>query len=670
MKGNEFLQQVMRDAPFSKLHPKVAAFLKDYVTHEKVIRFDGKKILNTFFPPYPSPAFDNMAAQFNAIGEVDERSLFSVTLAVTNRCPYNCWHCYNAGRSQRDVPLEALIETARQLRELNVVNVTLTGGEPLLRPDLEEVIRAFDEKACLSLNTTGAGLTVERARALRDAGLFAIGVSLDSTDPVEHNRMRGRKGAFNTALNALAMASEAGLYPYIIAVGTHEFIEQDRFEAFMHFAGTAGAREVHVLEPSASGKLSGHAEVLLRPEEKRQLLDYQREVADREDLPILSTFLYVESAKAFGCGAGLTHLYIDGSGEVCPCNLVPLSFGNVTREPLVRILDRMGAHFRKPRTCCVGHTLSPHISAETLPLSPEESERLCARCLPERHAVPRFFKIRREAQGDVGADELKNAYNRIHGEYDTFWLNEAAKPIRELVNRIPFKGRNRVFEAGCGTGYGTVLLAGRIGASGELHAVDLSEGMLAEARARARDKGIENILFTAGDALDLLDNDSAFDLIFSSWVLGYIPLAPFFKRAHKALAPSGRLAFVVHKENSPKEALDIFWDIVAEDPSVLEKRVAFDFPRDFDHLTAELQSAGLHAEQLWDGKITFQYNSPEEVLEHLLKSGAGTAFYDDLDPKRRRALEQRFLDTLRKRQGSRKTCNVVHDYISCIATKG
>jgi SAM-dependent methyltransferase len=246
---------------------------------------------------------------------------------------------------------------------------------------------------------------------------------------------------------------------------------------------------------------------------------------------------------------------------------------------------------------------------------------------------------------------------------------EAGKPVHELVDRVPFKDRQSVFEAGCGTGYATVLIAGRLGASGEVHAVDLSEGMLAEARARAQAQGVDNVRFVAGDALELLETAGPFDTIFSSWVLGYIPLAPFFSHASRALTPGGRLAFVVHKENSPREELDIFWDIVADDPSVLEKRVAFDFPRDLDHVRTELQAAGLEAEQLWDGHITFHYDSPEDVLEHLLKSGAGTAFYDAVDPRRRQALEQRFLDTLRAHQGTARPYTVVHDYISCIALK-
>ena len=52
-----------------------------------------------------------------------------------------------------------------------------------------------------------------------DSGLFGVGVSVDSTDPEEHDRLRGKEGAFRTAVEAVEMAAHAGLYPYIIAVG-------------------------------------------------------------------------------------------------------------------------------------------------------------------------------------------------------------------------------------------------------------------------------------------------------------------------------------------------------------------------------------------------------------------------------------------------------------------
>lgn len=668
MRGNEFFTQVLSKPPFSKMHPKIAAFFKEYLANEKVVKFNGHFVVNTHFPPYPGRAFDNFAEHFSSIGETEERRLYSVTLAVTNRCNYNCWHCYNAGRSQQDIATSTLKRTAGQLQELGAVQVTLTGGEPLLRADLEDIAATFDESACLTLNTTGDGLTPQRARALHDAGIFSIGVSIDSTNADEHDRMRGREGAFRTAVEALHLTAQHGLYPYVIAVATHDFLQADRFDAFMRFAGQIGAMEVHLLEPCATGKLAGDKNAVLASADKQLILKYQKEVAQDDSLPILSCFRYLESPQAFGCGAGISHLYIDGSGEVCPCNFVPLSFGNITQEPLRRILDRMGCHFRKPRPSCVGQILSRHIPSGQMPLSPEESAQLCESRLPKTHSVPRFFRIRAQAKEEVGNTELQSAYDRIHQDYDRFWLKEAAKPIQDLIARIPATEINSVFEAGCGTGYATVLLADKLKKSTRITAADLSDAMLSQARKRSESAGFHNVRFVAGDALEILKREGPFDMVFSSWVLGYIPLKPFFLAASRELKPSGKLAFVVHKENSPYEQLEIFGQLVAQDPSVLLKRVAFDFPRDTNHVR-QLLSAGFEILHLWDGKVVFRYDTPEEVLEHLLKSGAGTAYYDAVDPKRRKGLERQFLETIARRRRCLTNYDVIHDYICCIAAK-
>lgn len=668
MRGDEFYRDVARRPPFSKLHPDVAAFLKEYLAAEKVVPFAGRQVINTHFPPYPGAAFDRFVERFSATGSAGEPGrLFSVTWAVTNRCRYRCWHCYNAGRRSRDLPLATMKDVATQLQELGATVITLTGGEPLLRDDLEEIAAAFDERTSLVVGTTGDGLTVGRARRLHEAGVFAMGVSLDSTDEAEHDRLRGVTGAFQTALAALRAAEDGGLYPYVVSVATREFLEADRFMAFVEFAGGIGAREVHLLEPSATGRLAGRQDVLLTDAERKTIADYQQMVNARDDLPTLSCFAYLESDRAFGCGAGRTHLYIDGSGEVSPCNLVPLSFGNVAREPLEAILDRMGEHFREPRCGCVGRLVAPHVPDGPLPLEPEASAELCARCLPREHELPRFFRIRKAAMAEVGAAELRDAYDRVHGDYDEFWLAEAAAPIDDLLTRLGDLSGKRVLEAGCGTGYATAMLAARVGPSGRVIAADLSAGMLAEAKRRVGDAG--DVEWICGDALEALGRAGPVDLVFTSWVLGYIALAPFLRAAASALAPGGRLAFVVHRENSPREPSEIFAELVAEDPSVLTRRVAFDFPRDADHVRAEIEAAGLAVTELWEGAITFRYRTAEQVLEHLLKSGAGTAFHDAIDPARRAALEEEFLRRLAVLHETEPDCPVTHDYLACVAAK-
>jgi len=648
--------------------PNVMSFFQEYLRHEKVISFRDRYVMNTHFPPYPSAAFDRMAEQFAAIGEVDSRRLFSVTLAVTNRCSYRCWHCYNAGRSQSDLPLSAFRSLAAELDRMQTVMVTLTGGEPLLRGDLEEIAAAFGQSICLTLNTTGAGLAYERALRLKESGLFAVGVSLDSGDEQEHDRLRGMPGAFRTALAALNNAERAGLYPYIISVASRSLLESDRFYAFLRFARNAGAREVHLLEPCATGNLTGKHDAMLTERDREVILSYQKSVAADDELPILSTFSYVESPEAFGCGAGVTYLYIDGGGEVCPCNLVPLSFGSIVHEPLPLILERMAMSLRKPHTHCIGQQLSRHIAADRLPLSPAQSAKLCQEHLPSVHAVPAFFRVRDEEQIRVGTEELKAAYNSIADCYETYWLSEAGAPTDALIEGLPLSGTERIFEAGCGTGFATAKLAGRLHSGGAIVAADISAGMLQRARKRTVEIAPDRIVFTCGDALQLLHESGTFDLIVSFWVLGYIPLTPFFRAAAGALKQGGRLAFVVHKENTPREALELFGELVARDPSVLLKQVSFDFPRDAAHLRHLLQQQGLAAETLAEGAITFRYDSAEDVMHHLLKSGAGTAFYVALDPERRDGLRDEFIQLLTSRHPD-GVFTVSHDYLACVARK-
>jgi hypothetical protein len=193
--------------------------------------------------------------------------------------------------------------------------------------------------------------------------------------------------------------------------------------------------------------------------------------------------------------------------------------------------------------------------------------------------------------------------------------------------------------------------------------------MLRQARKRSRESGFGNITFLHADALQALRKKRNLDLVFTSWVLGYIPLAPFFSATHSALGPSGRLALIVHKSNSPREPLEIFSHLVARTPGALRKRVAFDFPDDTADLRRRLKHAGLTPTRLWQGSVTFKYRTPRRVLDHLLKSGAGTVFYDAIAPRLRASFEQGFLDALKARHPRARTFAVTHHYIACIARK-
>ena len=115
--------------------------------------------------------------------------------------------------------------------------------------------------------------------------------------------------------------------------------------------------------------------------------------------------------------------------------------------------------------------------------------------------------------------------------------------------------------------------------------------------------------------------------------------------------------------------MEVFTELVSDDPTVLSKRVFFDFPVDADHLRREISEAGLVVRDLWEGEVVFPCDSARGVMDHLMKSGAGTAYYQAVDPQRRDELTEKFVRRLAERMGSPSDYRVRHEYFACIADK-
>jgi len=353
-------------------------YLYGRMKYEKPHRFAGQIRINTFFPPYPSPAFDRFC---RAIIE-RRRVPHSTYLAVTDQCPCMCAHCSYAGRNGRSMTTTEMLSTIAQIKELGTATLGLTGGEPLLRNDLEELISAaVPEMACIVF-TTGHGLSVQRARQLSSAGAICVTIGLEHADEATHDRVRAHRGSFAEAETAAKSCCEAGVYLAISTVGTREKLASGELERLYVLAERWGACEFRILTPVATGAWTGCGSVMLTPQELRAMADFHREHNRYDAGPAVASFAYLESDELFGCGAGFHHLYIDACGKVCPCDLTPLSFGDVNDEQLMDIWKRMGTMFAAPRRGCLMGELAAEVykHAGALPLPPEVSTRLCDTC--------------------------------------------------------------------------------------------------------------------------------------------------------------------------------------------------------------------------------------------------------------------------------------------------
>jgi MoaA/NifB/PqqE/SkfB family radical SAM enzyme len=292
--------------------------------------------LSTWIPPLPGRAFSRLAnSRMRAM--LGLRTPDQVTISITEECPNRCAHCAlpNSGNKLRLSPL-VVRDLIRQILEMGTTLVIFDGGEPALYPELPELVRCVDDRAISTLFTSGAGFTAPLAKRLKEAGLYAVNVSLDSPVAEEHDAMRGRAGVFQEAMQAVDNALQAGLLVDLYVVLRRENI--CHLQAFHDLARRVGAHELTFFEVVSTGRWSDRVGLALTPGDHALLADFvmsRRALAPR-------IFSVPDAYKRFGCFAARSWMHVTPAGEVYPCSCYPEAWGNILSEPVKKIWQRMG----------------------------------------------------------------------------------------------------------------------------------------------------------------------------------------------------------------------------------------------------------------------------------------------------------------------------------------
>jgi len=387
------LMKNMKNKNLRKLPLATLWYLLQTFRNEKLTRIDGKYIINTFRPPFPSVAFDQLMKSTVAVydGKVIPCSTY---VALTNKCGFNCWHCSKADRQGEELRKEVWIQIMKKLQDIGVSIIGFTGGEPLLREDLEDIIKSIDSRSTTILFTSGDGLTSEKAKSLKDAGLFYVAISLDHYDKVKHNKLRGSDRAFDVAVQAIENSLKNGFYTAVQLTVRKDFLNRKSMDKYIEFVKYLGAQEIRIAEPMPTGRLMNEkADIFLDESERELLKNYHIEANRNGNLPKIEAIPYLESEELYGCVAGTQHLYIDAFGNLCPCDFTPLSFGNVHEEGFDVVYQRLREQFDRPRDKCFLLDNIDKIRScfeGDLPLGYEESVEVCKVC--SKGNLPRFYK--------------------------------------------------------------------------------------------------------------------------------------------------------------------------------------------------------------------------------------------------------------------------------------
>ena len=280
---------------------------------------------------------------------------------LTYRCPLQCPYCSNPldfARSHDELSTAEWIEVFRQARELGAAQLGFSGGEPLVRQDLAELIKAArDLGYYTNLITSGIGLTEEKIASFADAGLDHIQISFQAADEEVNNLLAGSKKAFAQKL-AMARAVKAHGYPMVLNFVTHRHnidnidrIIQLCLELEADFVELATCQFYGWAELNRAGLLPSK-EQLVRAE---RITNEWRDKLAAENHPCKLIFVtpdyYEERPK--GCMNGWGNLFLDitPDGTALPCHSarqLPVQFPNV-REHSVEHIWRHSFGFNRFR---------------------------------------------------------------------------------------------------------------------------------------------------------------------------------------------------------------------------------------------------------------------------------------------------------------------------------
>lgn len=348
---------------------------------------------------------------------------------LTHRCPLACPYCSNPvelTRKEQELPTGTWLDVFREAAEMGVLHVHLSGGEPASRPDLETLVAGAREAGLYTnLITSGIGLTEKRLRALDEAGLDHVQLSLQGVDAALADRVGGYRGGFDRKMQVAAWVREIG-FPLTLNAVMHKQ-NLDRLEETIDLAVELGARRIEVATVQFHGWAARNRAALMPTRAQAQRA---REIvlAARERLQGILVIDYVPAdhhaqfPKACMGGWGSTGLNVAPDGTVLPCHaaqtIPSLRFERVGDRPLRDIWENGPAFeafrgedwMQEPcRSCERRHIDFGGCRCQAMALAGDAAatDPVCSRS-------PLHVRLVAEAEADAAVTEAEFAYRRMN----------------------------------------------------------------------------------------------------------------------------------------------------------------------------------------------------------------------------------------------------------------
>lgn len=286
--------------------------------------------------------------------------LYLLAINLTRRCNLNCEHCYLDATTRkadcneelsRDEVCALLDRVAARSVETMVV---LTGGEPLMRPDLE-VIAGHGANLGLAMvvGTNATLLTEKRICSLKQAGIMGVGISVDSLQAARHDSFRGQPGCWNKTMAAIKNCRRLGLDFQIHFTVTQQ--NHNELPAMIQFCRDQGARVLNVFFLICTGRGESLVDISQQTYEKvlARLIDAQSEnpqlIIRPRCAPHFKRIAHqlnpgaainlISGREGDGCLAGIHYCRVTPKGEVTPCPYIDITAGSIRQQEFWQIWD-------------------------------------------------------------------------------------------------------------------------------------------------------------------------------------------------------------------------------------------------------------------------------------------------------------------------------------------
>lgn len=269
----------------------------------------------------------------------------------TTRCNLHCRHCgsdCSVQSREKDMPLADFLSAIDTIPRKSIPReffVVLTGGEPLLRPDIEEIGRALRSRGMgWSIVSNGYFYDEAMQTKLLAAGMGALTISLDGLKE-SHDWMRGRKGSFERASSAIRLAASRQdriNFDVVTCVNHRNIGELEDIHAYLLSLGVKAWRLFTIIP---IGRAATDPDMQLSPEEMHRMMEFIRSKRLRKDSPMVTSFScegylgaeFDTAVRNYGhfCRAGVNIASVLIDGTICACpnvDRVAFSQGNIYRD--------------------------------------------------------------------------------------------------------------------------------------------------------------------------------------------------------------------------------------------------------------------------------------------------------------------------------------------------